>query len=125
MRENVNMWISLKAYLKNKEDEIKLRSERDQAVLQLKQQETTLAWFMHRLTQVEQERSKLIYNFTGVKVDAPTYEPAEKQENEAASMLQKNPLNALPNFSDVGEEEALKQGISWDDEGNVIYGVTK
>jgi hypothetical protein len=119
------MWISTQAYLADKADAITLRLERDLAVAQVKQQETTLAWFMHRLTQVEQERSKLIFNYTGVKVDAPTYEPEEAAKNAAASLLAANPLNALPSFNDVGDDEALKQGIDWDTEGNIIYGVTK
>lgn len=116
------MWISTAAYLKDKEDAIQLRLERDTAVTQLKQQETTLAWFMHRLTQVEQERSKLIFNFTGVKVEAPTYEPADP-EKDGASMIQRNPLNALPNFNDVGDEEARRLGIDWNPDGTLAYGV--
>lgn len=118
------MWISTAAYLKNKEDEIQLRQERDAAVTQLRQQETTLAWFMHRLTQVEQERSKLIQLYTGVKVEAPTYEPADP-EKDGASMIQRNPLNALPNFNDVGDEEAARLGIDWAPDGTILYGVTK
>ncbi len=117
------MWISQTAWLKEREDSILLRVERDNAIQQVKQQETTLAWFMHRLTQVEQERSKLIFNFTGVKVEAPTYEPDPK--TEASSMLNKNPLNSLPNFSDVGDDEAQRLGISWSPEGEVLYGLTK
>ena len=118
------MWISQKVYLKSIEDAIQLRLERDTAVQQIKQQETTLAWFMHRLTQIEKERSQLIFNYTGVKVEAPAYE-APDPEKDAASMLNKNPLNALPSFSDVGDEEARRLGIDWNNEGEVIYGVTK
>lgn len=118
------MWISQKARLKEIEDSIQLRIERDQALVQLKQQETTLAWFMHRLTQVEQERSRLIFNFTGVKVEAPTYEKSDP-EKDGASMIQQNPLNALPSFNDVGDLEAERLGIQWDDEGKLIYGLTK
>jgi len=119
------MWISLKAYLKDKEDSILLRTERDAAVTQLKQQETTLAWFMHRLTQVEAERAKLILVYTGVKVDAPSYEPAQDPEKEAASMIQRNPLNSLPSFEDVGDEEAARLGIDWDEEGKILYAQNK
>lgn len=118
------MWLSLKAYLKDREDSIQLRQERDAAVTQLKQQETTLAWFMHRLTQVEQERSKLIHMYTGVKIEAPSYEPADP-EKDGASMIQRNPLNTLPSFADVGDIEAAKLGIEWNDEGEVVYAVTK
>ena len=118
------MWISNAAWLKEREDAIQLRLERDSAKLALAQQETTLAWFMHRLTQVEQERSKLIFLYTGVKVEAPTYEKEDPQK-DGASMIQRNPLNSLPNFNDVGDQEAAKLGIEWDTEGNVLYSVTK
>jgi len=87
------MWISNAAWLKEREDAIQLRVERDAAKQTLAQQETTLAWFMHRLTQVESERAKLIFNFTGVKVDAPTY---EKETSQAESnRINQNPLNSL------------------------------
>ena len=118
------MWISNASWLKEREDAIQLRLERDSALRRLEQQDNTLGWFMHRLTQVEQERSKLIYNFTGVKVEAPTYEK-EDPTKDGASMIQKNPLNSLPNFSDVGDEEARRLGIDWNTEGEVVYGVTK
>lgn len=118
------MWLSQTAWLKEREDAIAMRAERDMAVQQLKQQETTLAWFMHRLTQIEQERAKLIFNYTGVRVEAPTYEQPDP-EKDGASMIQKNPLNALPSFEDVGDEEAARLGIDWNSEGEVIYGVTK
>lgn len=118
------MWISTKAYLADKEDGIKLRLERDTAITQLKQQETTLAWFMHRLTQVEKERSQLIHMYTGVKVEAPSYEPADP-EKDGASMIQRNPLNSLPSFNDVGDIEAARLGIEWNDEGEIVYAVTK
>jgi hypothetical protein len=113
------MWISQRLWIQEREDAIRLRLERDVAVAHAKQQENTLAWFMHRLTQVEQERSKLIYNFTGVKVDAPTYEKEEIQSGVS------NPLNALPTWNDVGDKVAAELGIDWNKEGEVIYGVTK
>ncbi len=118
------MWLSQAAYLKQVEDNISLRIQRDQAVALAKQQETTLAWFMHRLTQVEQERSKLIQLYTGVKVEAPIYEPSDPTK-DGASMLQQNPLNALPSFNDVGDEEARRLGIDWTPEGTLLFGVTK
>ncbi len=117
---DISMWISTAAWLKEREDSILLRLERDTAIAQAKQQETTLAWFMHRLTQVERERAQLLFNYTGVKTEAPVY---EKDEKIPSGM--ENPLNALPNFDDVGEMEAMRLGISWDDEGKVVYGVTK
>ncbi len=118
------MWISQAAWLKQLEDAIKVRIERDTAIAQAKQQETTLGWFMHRLTQVEQERSKLIQLYTGVKVEAPTYEPSDPAK-DGASMIQQNPLNSLPSFNDVGDEEARRLGIDWTPEGTLLFGVTK
>ncbi len=114
------MWISQAAWLKEREDSILLRVERDTAIAQAKQQENTLSWFMHRLTQVEQERSRLIFNYTGVKVEAPIYE----KEDTIPSGVE-NPLNALPGFAGLNDLDAARQGISWDDEGKVLYNVTK
>ena len=114
------MWVSTAVWLKGMEDAIQLRVERDSAIQQAKQQEVTLSWFMHRLTQVEKERAQLIYNFTGVKTDAPAYE----EENRIPSGVE-NPLNALPSFDGLDDIEAAKQGIGWDDEGKIIYGITK
>ena len=114
------MWISTAAWLKNKEDEIQLRAERDIVTQQLKQQETTLGWFMHRLTQVERERAQLLFNYTGVKTEAPVYEKEDKIPSGV-----ENPLNALPSFDGLGDLDAARLGISWDDEGKVLYNVTK
>lgn len=111
------MWISQAAYLKDREDAITLRVERDVANQRALAQELTINWFMARLTQVEQERSRLIYNFTGVKVDAPTYEKA----SETSPVLE-NPLNSLPNFNDVGDLAAAAQGIEWNTDGELVYG---
>jgi hypothetical protein len=118
------MWLSQKNFIDWTERLHKVVAERDAAVTQLKQQETTLAWFMHRLTQIEAERAKLIFNYTGVKVETPTYEK-EDPEKDGASMIQRNPLNALPNFNDVGDEEARRLGIDWSPEGELVFGVTK
>lgn len=115
------MWISQAVWLKEREEYLKLQAERDAVKAQFKSQEITLGWFMHRLTQVEQERAKLIFNFTGVKVEAPEYQPEQAAAEAAASLLNSNPLNALPNFNDVGDAEALKQGIDWDSNGEVVY----
>lgn len=110
------MWISQKVWLKEREDSILLRVERDAAATLAKQHETTLAWFMHRLTQIEQERAKLIFTYTGVRVETPTYEAAEPQPIQSGPG---NPLNALPTFNDMGEEQAAKDGYGWDTEGNL------
>jgi hypothetical protein len=62
--------------------------------------------------------------YTGVKVDAPTYEPSDP-EKDGASMIQRNPLNSLPSFEDVGDEEAARLGIQWDEEGKILYAMNK
>ena len=114
---DISMWISTAAWLKEREDSILLRLERDTAIAQAKQQETTLAWFMHRLTQVERERAQLLFNYTGVRTDAPVYEKDEQIPSGVD-----NPLNALPSFDGLDDTEAAKQGIGWDEFGNIKYG---
>lgn len=113
------MWISTKAWLAHQEALLQFAADVRAAREQVKSQEITLGWFMHRLTQVEAERAKMIFSFTGVKVEAPTYEKEEIQSGI------NNPLNALPNFNDVGDKAAAELGIDWNKEGELIFGVTK
>ena len=114
------MWISQKAFIEMQQRLADAVAHQQAAVAALRANETTLGWFMHRLTQIEQERSKLIFNYTGVKVEAPSYEKETPIQSGVS-----NPLNTLPNWNDVGDKVAAELGIDWNQEGEVIYGVTK
>ena len=75
---------------------------------------TTMEWFRVRITQLEQERAQLLFNYTGVKVPTPRIE--YEHAAEAAHP---------PHFRDVGDAEAARLGISWDEAGNLVYASEK
>jgi hypothetical protein len=77
--------------------------------------QTTLDWMRVRLTQLEYERAALIHNYMGVKLVIPEIEPAPN------SVKASDILNQTLSFEDVGDEEATKQGITWDSQGELVY----
>ena len=79
--------------------------------------QVNLDWFRFRLAQLEKERAQLMFLHTGVKLEVP--EVVTQKENEPVSTL--DILRGLPDFEDVGDEEAGRLGIRWDDEGKVAY----
>ena len=66
-----------------------------------------------RVKQLEMERAQLLWNYTGVKVPVP--------EIVKTDGVASNPMNQTPNFNDVGNAEAAKLGISWDENGELVY----
>lgn len=108
------MWISQKAWLQNREEFMELRAARDAVNATNQQQASTLSWLMIRMTQLEHERAQMLWKYMGIKVTVPTV------EEETPSGVD-NPFNRLPSFDDVGDEAALKEGIGWNDFGEVTY----
>lgn len=84
--------------------------------------QVNLDWFRVRLTQVEAERAKLLYLHTGVKVETPEFavrEEAIEQERQSTSLP--DIIAGFAGFQDIGDEEAVRQGIDWDEDGKVKY----
>lgn len=109
------MWISRREYerLLTRNAELEGRSGAlTETVTALK---TTLDWARVRLTQVEHERNQLLFNFTGVKVLTPSIEEAPKPKSSIQSAV-----DDVPNFEDVGDEEAARLGLGWRDDGTVL-----
>ena len=79
---------------------------------------TTMDWFRVRITQVEHERAALIYKYMGVKIDVPSIEEAP----EPTGLTSGDILSQIPSFEDMGDEEAKRQGIGWDAQGELTYG---
>ena len=107
------MWIDRKAY-----DDLRLDAAKRQAECQVLQQQnatlvTTLDWLRVRVTQLEMERAQLLYNYTGVKIPTPVITKTDTSQH--------NPMTQTPNFSDVGDTEAAKLGVSWDENGELVY----
>ena len=111
------MWIDRKTY-----DDLRLdAAKRSTECLVLQQQNstlvTTLDWLRVRVTQLEMERAQLLWRYTGVKVPVP--------EIVKTDSVASNPMTQTPNFNDVGDAEAAKLGISWDENGELIYSGTR
>ena len=69
-------------------------------------------WMRVRVNQLERERAQLIFNYMGIKVDVP--------EVQKAPEIHATPLNEAL-FADMGDKEAVRQGIGWDEDGNLRY----
>ena len=107
------MFISRKTYddlrlewAKNHE-EARVLSHQNQALM------TTLDWFRVRITQLEMERAQMLWRYTGVKVPVP--------EIVKTDGVASNPMTQTPNFNDIGDTESAKLGISWDENGELVY----
>lgn len=68
--------------------------------------QTNMDWMRLRLTQMEKERAQLMFQLMGVKVPVPEI---EQVRIDLPGELQ-HPLNQMPSFEDVGDEEAHKLG---------------
>lgn len=110
------MWVDRESYqrqelaLARAQEASRILSEQNRA------QQVTLDWFRVRITQLEVERAQLLYNYTGVKVPTPVIESAPSEAVAAA-------LSRTPIFQDMGDAEANSQGIGWDANGEIRYGV--
>lgn len=79
---------------------------------QVTAQQSTIDWMAVRLTQVEHEKAQLLFNYTGVKIASPVLKQADESSVD---------LNQAPSFSDIGDAQAEKLGISWNDDGTIRY----
>ena len=81
--------------------------------------EANMNWFRHRLTQIEAERAVLIYKVMGVKIPAPEFH----KEDPIQKFMQdhKHQFTEADIFRDLGDDEARKQGIEWDETGQLIH----
>lgn len=108
------MFISRKSYDDLRTESTKNHEESRVLAQQNAAMMTTLDWFRVRITQLEMERAQLLFNYTGVKIPTPTI-------HREAPGTPSNPLSQLPNFDDIGDQEALKLGIGWNEDGTIAY----
>ena len=118
------MFLDRKTYDDLRQDYAQLQGEAKGLYAELAFLRTTLDCMRVRLNQVEHERAQMIYNYTGVKVKSPSFEK-ETEHIPGTNMRQGSISDVLAStaafFNDVGDMEAAKQGIDWDDTGNVHY----
>lgn len=114
------MWISRKHY----NDLLTANAGLSAQARTLADQNTTLRtsmeWFMVRTTQLEKERALLVQNYMGVTLETPDYRPQPTKAANQKVIDQDIPsLISAMSFADMGDAEASRQGIAWDDDGNV------
>ena len=108
------MWIKRSEYRQLVQDTAAALGARDAMQRQVDAQKVNQDWMVLRLTQLEHERAQLIHNYMGVKVTVPTIELDVPVTPESSAIG-----SDLPSFNDVGDEEAKKLGLDWDDDGFV------
>ena len=107
------MWIRRKTYDDLMRMALEANGAKEALERQVVTQNVTRDWMIHRLTQLEHERAALIYRYMGVKLTVPELTP------ETPVTEPSNIGSDLPSFNDVGDEEAAKLGLGWDNEGRV------
>jgi hypothetical protein len=108
-----SIFVELVAARAKAEGEARALAEQNKAL------QVSLDWFRVRISQLEQERAIMIYNFSGVKVPVQTIERAPDQESVGEK------LNRLPSFEDLGDKEAARLGVDWDSDGTIKFAETK
>lgn len=110
------MWISKATFEKLIEDRSIAQGEARALAERVQAQNATLEMFAIRTQQLEHERAVMLDRYLGVKIAVPTLRTA------APEITADDLLNSMPSFEDIGDEEAAKQGIGWeDDTGRVVY----
>lgn len=108
------MWVKRAEYDKLMERALIAQGEREALQRQVDSQKTTTDWMIHRMTQLEHERAALLYRYMDIKITVPELVP-DAPRTEASQMAGFDP----PSFADVGDDEAKKLGLDWDNDGRV------
>lgn len=107
------MWIKRSEFRQLVQDVAAALGARDAMQRQVDAQKVNQDWMVLRLTQLEHERAQLLYRYMDVKITVP----------EVALDVPITPttsqMSDIPSFQDVGDEEAKKLGLDWDDQGRV------
>ncbi len=108
------MWISKQAFedlLKRQYEAVGTAQALERQVLS---QKSTMEWMTFRLTQLEHERAQLIFNYMGIKIAVPSVEAPVDSKRVADA------LNETVDFRDVGDVEAARLGLGWNEAGEVV-----
>jgi len=97
------------------------RAKRETLTESLRVLAVQLDFMRLRCNQLERERAILFKHITNLSIPVPEVIASDIAANIAVDRMRQSstPLDAL--FSDMGDAEAQRQQISWDDEGKVIY----
>ncbi len=110
------MWVNKAEYfriVKERDEAAGVAKALEQRVFAL---ETSADWLRVQFSKCDHERAALIAKYLGVQVPTMVFEQEDKSRTPTSHII--NDAGAL--FADVGDEEALKQGLGWDDDGNFV-----
>ncbi len=113
------MWIQRALFEKLIGDKAKAEGAAQILAQRVVQQDATIDWMKTRLTQLEYERAQLINNYMGVKIPTPEFD--KETVARAPRITAEDVLNQTVAFIDMGDEEAAKLGLGWDDEGRLTH----
>lgn len=112
------MWISQATFAALMKERFEAQGVAQALERQVATQNITLDWFKAQLTKSEYERAALIQNYMGVKVPVMEFQDTKLAEKPVIST--EDILGATVNFGDVGDEEARRMGLDWDNEGRLL-----
>lgn len=72
----------------------------------------TMDWAIQRVEHVERERAMLLKQYMGVAVEVPHFVKPEPNQDEA--------IGGANIWNDVGDEEAKRRGLKWNELGAVV-----
>lgn len=110
------MWIDRKTYDDLRLDAAEARAKLAGMETAVASLTATMDWMRVRQTQLEHERAVLIQNFMGVTIKVPSIELAQPPR-----MPGDHPLNGSISFEDVGDEEAMRLGITHNADGTLRH----
>lgn len=114
------MWIDQKSYLDLRLSEAAVKAAYTEQARQIASLQASHDWLRVRVTQLEKERAQLLHNFMGIKVEVPEVvqtQPSRTDAQGSAALA----AAVAPYFTDMGDDEALKQGVSWNESGELTY----
>ena len=109
------MWVDRKTWDETRIEEAVQRGAAQELAKQVISLQSMNDWLTVRLTQLEHERAVLISNYMGITVTAPTF---QKTPTAGASDYA-HPLQTVPSFTDIGDEEAQRLGVDWNPDGTL------
>lgn len=78
-------------------------------------EETRANWFMERVNQLERENADLRHRVLGIVQSVPQY---QRTKDQPAPHDHDSELS----FEDMGDTAALREGATWNKDGEVVYG---
>lgn len=105
------MWLSRTAVESLNAERIKALEEARVLFEQNKAQAITMDWMRMRLEQIERERAMLLERYMGIVVQVPHFVTPETPPEDS--------LAGANVWNDIGDEEAKRRKIDWDEHGVV------